>query len=151
MLTDEFRKAKSPQIEYEGKTVVLYDTIDVPEEGTMVLRFQGGSSEWRQGVRIGDLSPGTDLVITVAGRSAPGMQLWQDACPSEVEIAFVAPQKKVTVYNIWDSGDGQSRSQLMGSGMHREISEDGRTRTYQCNDGHAETVFSHLVFSLEVL
>ncbi|MCD4824954.1 MAG: hypothetical protein K8S55_10115 [Phycisphaerae bacterium] len=151
MLTDEFRKAKSPSITYDGKTVVLYDVIYVPKRGNLLLRFHGVASEWRQGIRLGDMSPKTDLRLTVAGQTAPGMMLWEDTSPSEVEIAFSAPQGVINVYNIWDIGDGQSTSQLMGAGMHLEVSDDGKTRTYRCNDGHLDTTFSHLMFSLEVI
>jgi len=151
MLTDEFRKARSPSIICEGKTVVLYDTIDVPEQGRLVLRFHETASEWRQGVRLGDMSPNTDLRLTVAEQTAPGMQLWEDTCPQSVEVTFEAPGGRLTVYNIWDIGKGQSASQVMGAGMHVEVSDDGKRRTYRCNDGHPATTFSHLVFSLELL
>ena len=150
MLTDEFRKAKNPSILYEGKTVALYDTIPVPEQGKLTLRFHGTNSEWRQGVRLGEMSPNTDLRLTVAGQTAPGMLLWEDTCPQAVEIAFEAPRGKLTVYNIWDVGNGQSASQVMGAGMQVEVSDDGRTRAYRCNDGHEATTFDHLVFSLEL-
>lgn len=151
MLTDEFRKAKSPSIVYEGKTVSLYDTIVVPEHGKLMLRFHGTDSEWRQGVRLGDMSPNTDLRLTVAGQTAPGMQLWKDTCPEVVEIDFRAPSRKLVVYNIWDVGNGQSASQVMGAGMHVDVSENEKIRTYRCNDGHEATTFNHLVFSLELM
>lgn len=151
MLTDEFRKAKSPSIVYEGKTVLLYDTISVPEQGKFVLRFHGTDSEWRQGVLIGHMRVDTDLRLTVAGQTAPGMKLWQDTSPDEFEIQFSAPQGVVNVYNIWDVGNGQSASQVMGAGMHVDVSEDEKIRTYRCNDGHEATTFNHLVFSLELM
>lgn len=150
MLTDEFRKAKSPSIIYEGKNVLLFDKLDVPEKGKMLLKFLESDSEWKQGVRIGDMSPNTDLQLNVAGQKAPGMQLWKDTCPPVVEIDFIAPKKTITVYNIWDTGNGQSRSQLMGAGMHLE-DDDEKQRVYNCNDGHPETTFSHLKFSLEIV
>jgi len=151
LLTDEFRKAKSPSIVFEGRTVVLYDTVEVPEKGKIVLRFHATASEWRQGIRLGDMSPKTDLQLTVGGQTAPGMCLWEDTCPETLEIFFRAPQKKLTVYNVWDTGDGQSTSQLMGAGMQLELSDDGKTRTYRCNDGHPDPTFSHLTFSLEAI
>ncbi len=150
MLTDEFRKAKSATIEYEGKTVVLYDTLNVPEQGKIILRFLEMTSEWRQGVFIGHMRVGTDLRLTVSGQTAPGMKLWQDTSPESVEIAFSAPQGIINVYNIWDVGNGQSASQVKGAGMHVEMSEDGGTRIYRCNDGHEATTFNNLVFSLEL-
>ena len=137
-------------ITYEGKTVALFDMIEVPKQGKLILRFLGTDSEWRQGVRLGDMVAGTDLRLTVAGHVAPGMQLWQDTCPEVLEISYEAPSGRLTVYNIWDRGNGRSASQVAGAGMHIEVSSSNRVRTYRCNDGHEDTVFTHLVFSLEI-
>lgn len=152
MLGDEFRKARSRCIDFNGRRVCLYDEIVVPEECTLLLTFEAANSEWRQGVRIGDMIRSTQLQLTVAGQTAPGMLLWYDTSPREVEIGVKAPATKVYVYNTWDVGNGQSRSQLMGAGMTINIEESGSEmkRLYHCNDGHPVATFDHLVFSLRV-
>jgi hypothetical protein len=151
MLTDEFRRARSPRIELNGRTVLLFDTLSVPYRCRLLLRFLAVDSEWRQGVRLGDLSAKTGLRLTVLGQTAPGLQLWQDTSPAEVTIDLEAPGETLTLYNIWDPGNGQAQSQVLGAGMGLTVSEDGRQRVYRCNDGHAESTFTHLVFSLEIL
>ena len=135
-------------IQFEGKTVLLYDTFDVPEKGELDLSFLTADSEWRQGVRIGDLSISTDLQLEVVGQTSSGIQIWQDTSPETVQISFSAPQRKLTVYNLWDTGNGQPSSQVQGAGMQFELS--GTTRIYHCNDGHPDATFSHLTFSIAI-
>lgn len=149
MLTKEFKKAKSPIIQYEGKTVALYDEIQVSEQGKLRIRFESSDSEWRQGFRIGDMSAVTDLKLKIGGQESSGMQLWQDSAPAEFEVEFSAPKGKIYIYNIWDNGNGQSSSQIMGAGMH--VAEEGGVRHYRCNDGHPDVTFSHLHFTIEVV
>ena len=151
MLGDEFRKARSRCILYEGKTVCLYDELPVQGESRLLLTFESTNSEWRQGVRIGDMTRDTDLRLTVAGQTAPGVQLWADTSPHQVEIAVNAPRNKVYVYNVWDIGNGQPCSQMTGAGMIVEVSALVDTMRYDCNDGHPVPSFDHLVFSITVL
>jgi len=142
---------RKQEVTLRGQRVVLFDTIEVPKKCKLRLTFKTVNSEWRQGVRIGAMSARTDLRLTVAGRQSPGMQLWQDTCPRQVEIDCECPSETVAIYNIWDTGDGQSTSQTAGAGMHVELSPDGRTRVYNCNDGHPEPLFKSLVFQIETL
>jgi hypothetical protein len=151
MLEDEFRKAKSSAIIFRGHRVLLFDTIELPEKGKLRLRFKAVHSEWRQGVRIGSMTSRTNLRLTVAGRQAPGVQLWQDTCPSTVDIDYECPSGALTVYNIWDTGDAQSTSQTAGAGMRVDVSSDGKTRAYYCNDGHPDQLFESVVFEIEIL
>lgn len=151
MLGDEFRKHKSRCITYEGDEACLYDTFKVPNTCTLILSFISSNSDWRQGVRIGDMSRKTDLRLSVNGQTAPGMTLWLDSSPNPTTIDVAAPQEKIYVYNIWDDGNGQTSSQLAGSGMKIEISEDDRKRTFYCNDGHTTPTFNHLIFSLSII
>lgn len=151
MLTDMFRKAKSSSILLDGRRVLLYDTVIVPERGKLAIVFRRAESEWSQGVWIGHMVAGSDLRLTVDGDVLPAVRLWEAAAPDRIEIAFSAPQKLINVYNFWDPGMGHPLSQLMGAGMLCDVSDDGNTRHYRCNDGHAETTFSHLEFSLELI
>ncbi|MBM4164971.1 MAG: hypothetical protein FJ222_11120 [Lentisphaerae bacterium] len=151
MLEDAFRKARSPVITLQGHRVALFDTLELPKKGKLRLRFKAAHSEWRQGIRIGAMTTRTDLRLTVAGRQAPGMQLWQDTCPPFVDIDYECLSGPLTVYNIWDTGDAQSTSQTAGAGMRVDVTPDGKTRTYYCNDGHPEPLFKSLVFEIEIL
>ncbi len=151
MLADKFRKAKSSSIILDGKTVLLYDTLNVPEKGEIVLEFHSANSEWSQGVWIGHMITNSDLRLTVNEKILPGVRLWEDGSPEKIEIFFSAPQRVINIYNFWDPGIGQPFSQLMGAGMLCDVSDGGKKRFYRCNDGHAETTFFHLEFSLEII
>jgi hypothetical protein len=67
-----------------------------------------------------------------------------------VEIRVSAPQGTISLYNLWDIGNGRARSQLQGAGMIVEEADSGRLRRYRCNDGHSTPTFTHLVFSIEI-
>lgn len=152
MLEDKFRKAKSASIIYEGKEVFLFDTIIIPLQTTILLCFHKVKSEWRQGLSLCDMPfRSTKTRFTVAGQTAPAIQLWKDTCPEKVKIDIFAPNGKINVYNIWDNGNRQSSSQLQGAGMLIDITENGRKRYYKCNDGHIKTTFKNLEFSIEIL
>lgn len=152
MLEDEFRKARSRCIEYQGKTVCLYDVIEVPAECRLKVRFESTNSEWRQGIFLGFMARKTDLRLTVGDVAAPALELWADTSPPEVLVHVRAPGGIVHVYNKWQKpGDFSAWSQLFGAGMLIEVSENGRFRRYRCNDGHPEPTFDHLVFSIEIL
>jgi hypothetical protein len=154
MLGNHFRETRSRCIEYEGRTVCLYDEFEVPPACRLRLRFESWSSDWRQGVFLGDMTQSsrhdTGLRLALGGARAPGLFLWADTSPSEVEIAVTAPRGVLHVYNVWDVGDGQRRSQLQGAGMLIEPRDGGRCRRYRCNDGHAEPTFTYLVFTLTI-
>jgi hypothetical protein len=151
MLNAEFRQAKSRCIEYQQRTVCLYDVIEVPEVCQVQITFEHTDSEWRQGVRVGDMSRTPDLQLTTAGQSASGMQLWSDSSPNPVKISVRAPKGKLYIYNIWDPGGGQAMSQVLGAGMAIEELTSEQERRYHCNDGHAAPTFAHLTFSIRVL
>ena len=152
MLEDEFRRAKRNSIMYKGKTVYLYDTIFLPERTRLTLRFNKVKSKWCQGVCLCDMPyTSTKTRFTVEGETGSSVQLWAHTSPKVVEIDIYAPNGKINVYNTWDIGNGQCRSQLEGAGMLIEVSEDGKKRYYRCNDGHPRTTFKHLEFSIEIV
>jgi hypothetical protein len=152
MLADEFRKAKSASIIYEGKEVFLYDTIIIPTQTTILLCIHKVKSKWRQGICLCDMPfRSTKTRFTVAGQTAPAIKLWKDTCPENVNIDIFAPNGKINIYNVWGNGNRQSSSLIQGAGMLIDITENGRKRYYKCNDGHPEPVFTHLEFSIEII
>lgn len=153
MLEDEFRKAGSACIIFKGKKIYLFDTIFLPaEKAKLILRFHKVKSRWSQGVCLCDMpSKDSRTRFTIAGQAGPAVELWTDTSPKEVEIDVFAPNGKFNVYNIWDTGNGQCRSQVAGGGMLVEVSENGRKRYYKCNDGHPKPEFKHLEFSIEII
>ena len=56
--------------------------------------------------------------------------LWEDTSPEEVIIKWHTNDGKLSIYNIWDEGDGRE-SQSYSSGML--ISEKDGSLVYKCN------------------
>ena len=145
-----FVVTKVPVRSYQDKPVYLFDQIIVPSECRLKIRFESVASEWRQGVRLGDMtSIATNLEMTIDKQTASGVRLWADTCTSEIDIRLKSPNQTLFLYNIWDIGNGQSQSQTKNAGMLIEPLGEGVTR-YFCNDGHATETFSHLIFSLQI-
>lgn len=150
MLQDEFAKARTRCIDYLGNTVCLYEELAVSSPSSIRIRIERVSSEWRQGLWLGQMVRNSRLRLTVAETTAPGMGIWTDRCPPEFEVQIEAPDGILHLYNMWDSGRGRRASQQDGAGMLREEAGPGVVR-YRCNDGHAEATFEHLVFTVELL
>jgi len=152
ILEEKFRRAENASIIYEGREVFCFDAIIIPPQTTILLCFHKVKSEWRQGICLCDMPfRSTKTRFTVAGQTAPAIQLWMDTCPEKVKVDVLAPNGKINVYNTWDNGNGQSSSLIQGAGMLIDVSENGRKRYYRCNDGHIRTTFKHLEFSIEIM
>lgn len=74
--------------------------------------------------------------------------MWEDTSPEEVIIKCHTNDGKLSIYNIWDEGDGRE-SQSYSSGML--ISEKDGTLVYKCNAYGFDTEFNDLIFSIEKL
>jgi hypothetical protein len=151
MTKEQFVATKAPIRYFQGKSVYLFDQVIIPSECRLIIRFESTESEWRQGVRLGDMTTrATKMELTVNNQIASGILLWTDTCPPEVEIALKSPSQTLFLYNIWDTGDGRIQSQTSNAGMLIENQSEGVIR-YYCNDGHTNETYSHLVFSLKML
>lgn len=138
-----FEKSAGKPIEYQGKTLVMFD--DFPTEGVNHLRlvFEERKGEWRQGVSLrfeGKFKVNGQIIRR-------GIVLWQDSAPQTVELEVVGKPASIEVKNVWDVGDGVIHSWHNGAAMIIEPLPDGRR--YRCNDGLADDDFNDIVFRLE--
>ena len=132
----------SPSFRDKGRDdVVLLDVFPVHDGEEITVIFESVSSQARQGVWMK-----TDNGIIVNGLLCPSTDLWQDHAPPEVLCRCLTSDGILTVYNIWDRGDGR-QSQGWTSGMLIEELPDGRR--YRCNDSGFDTLFDKLVFRIE--
>lgn len=145
MFQEMFEKSSGKPIEYQGKTLVMFD--DFPTEGAKQLRlvFEECKGEWRQGVALrfeGKFKINGQIIRR-------GIVLWHDTAPQTVELEVMGKPSTIEVKNVWDVGDGVIHSWHNGAAMIVEPLPDGRR--YRCNDGFADDDFNDLVFRLERL
>ena len=138
-----FVKSAGKPIEYQGKTLVMFD--DFPMEGTkrLCLVFEECKNKWRQGVALG-----FEGKFKVNGQIiSKGMVLWYDTAPQTVELEVIGKISTIEVKNVWDVGDGVIHSWHNGAAMIVDLLPNGRR--YRCNDGLADDNFNDIVFRLE--
>jgi predicted alpha-1,6-mannanase (GH76 family) len=138
-----FVKSAGKPIEYQGKTLVMFD--DFPMEGVKRLRlvFEECKNKWHQGV-----ARGFEGKFKVNGQIIrKGMVLWYDTAPQTVELEAIGKISTIEVKNVWDVGDGVIHSWQNGAAMIVDLLPNGRR--YRCNDGLADDNFNDIVFRLE--
>lgn len=126
--------------------VILWEVQNIMDEQLIRLKFISKNSSNRQGIWLR-----TDkgiLIPELGDRIFPSLNLWEDTSPKEVICKCFSNEGKLSIYNIWDKGNG-SQSQSYTSGML--IDEKNGVLTYSCNDYGFNSTFSDLVFSLEKL
>ena len=138
-----FVKSAGKPIEYQGKTLVMFN--DFPMEGAkrLCLVFEECKNKWRQGVALG-----FEGKFKVNGQIiSKGMVLWYDTAPQTVELEVIGKISTIEVKNVWDVGDGVIHSWHNGAAMIVDLLPNGRR--YRCNDGLADDNFNDIVFRLE--
>lgn len=100
---------------------------------------------WRQGVRLKCSGKFQANNQTAAGKT--GIVLWADSAPDVVDLQLLGKPAEITVYNVWDSGNGVIDAWHNGAAMMIEEIPNGRR--YRCNDGFADDDFDDIVFRLE--
>jgi hypothetical protein len=123
------------------QSVVQWDVLPVLDNQTISVVFESINSQWRQGIWLR-----TDRGLEVESEVHPSIRLWYDTAPKEVFCRCLTSDGCLSVYNIWDHGDGR-RSQAWSSGMLIEELPNGRR--YRCNDVGFDTRFDKLVIRIE--
>jgi hypothetical protein len=140
-----FLKSKGRPVKHRGKVLQMVDHIDVHSGQEFILAFESTNSKWRQGVYCE-----TNGVFIVLGQELEqAVVLWSDTSPNEVMIKVKTKNGKISIRNVWDTGDGIMHSWHNGGAMIVET-HDG-LRRYKCNDGFPDDDFDDLVFSLQIL
>lgn len=132
---------------FKGRdNIIVWDVLQIKNEQDIRVTFISAKSNFKQGIRVAiDVGEG---YIEVDGQKSKGMKLWQDTATCIDELKCFSSEGLVSVYNIWDRGQG-SESQAFTSGML--VEEEGNKRIYNCNDFGYETNFDKLVFTIELL
>jgi hypothetical protein len=123
------------------RNVVKWDILPIVNEEVLYIVFEEAHSPWRQGIWLK-----TDRGLEINGERCLSFSLWFDTAPREVPCRCLTDDGCLSLYNIWDSGDGM-RSQGWSSGMIVEELPDGRR--YRCNDLGFDTQFDKLVVRVE--
>jgi hypothetical protein len=121
--------------------VIKWEVIDIENEEKIKITFLSNDSDNRQGIWLA-----TDKGIEIEGQLFPQINLWEDTAPKEVIIKCFTDVGLLSLYNIWDDGNGVE-SQVYSSGMIVEEKEN--KLIYRCNDYGFDTNFEKLIFSIE--
>lgn len=126
--------------------VVLWDVQNIKEGQSIKITFISTNSPHRQGIWL-RTNKGIEIP-TLENKVNKSINLWEDTAPEEIILKCHTTDGKLSIYNIWDEGDGKE-SQAYCSGML--INEKNGVLVYKCNDYGFDTDFNSLVFSLEKL
>lgn len=121
--------------------VIKWDILPIVNGEEIRVTFESIASSWRQGLWLK-----TDKEIRVNEIKSKSVDLWQDTAPKEVHCECFTNDGNLSVYNIWDKGNGRE-SQSWTSGMLIEELPNGRR--YRCNDIGFETNFDKIIFKIE--
>lgn len=138
-----FADSGGKPITYKDKTLFITDRFPVANSARLRLYFEASNGEWRQGVVLRG-----DAELEVNGKViGKHIVLWNDTAPPVIELGVRGNAETLTVYNVWDAGDGTIDARHNGAAMIIEEVPNGRR--YRCNDGLADDDFDDIVFRIE--
>jgi hypothetical protein len=143
---DEFMKSKGKPISYNNKSILMIDDFTLPAR-TCKIEFIiiSTNSEWKQGFELttnGKMKINNGIVDN-------GTRIWEHTAPKSSIIEVDSKDKKITVTNIWDHGDGVTQKWHNGGALYFEEIKNGKR--YYCNDGHPNDDFTDLIFELTII
>jgi hypothetical protein len=121
--------------------IVLWDILPIHDREKIKIVFESINSPWRQGVWLR-----TDNRLVINNVNCRQAVLWEDAAPKVVICECFTKDGLLSIYNIWDDGNGY-KSQSHTSGML--VKELPQGRRYCCNDVGFDTNFDKLIFRIE--
>ncbi|MCM2535010.1 hypothetical protein NDK43_25050 [Neobacillus pocheonensis] len=127
--------------------VILWDVQNIKDGQLIRVKFISKSSPHRQGLWL--ITDKGIVIPELSDEIFPSISLWEDTAPKEVICKCYSQDGNLSLYNIWDKGNG-TQSQMYTSGMIIDEKDDG-ILIYNCNDYGFETEFTDLVFSIEKL
>jgi hypothetical protein len=142
---DLFFKSKGKPIVYQNKQLVMVDTLELPDYIFFIkVSFIKTQSDWKQGIVI--KSNGDFEINHAIFKSS--IVLWEDVISEFIDIKVSSKDKKVLIYNVWDTGDGVMHYWHNGGAMYIKNEPENKTRYYFCNDGVADDDLDDLVFKI---
>ena len=121
--------------------VVLWDVFPIVDGEKLAVIFESKNSDWSQGVWLM-----SDQGLKIDGIRNKSIVLWYEMAPEQIEVICFTKNGLLSVYNVWDRGEGKN-SQSHSSGMLVEELLNGRR--YKCNDIGFDTNFDKLIFRVE--
>ena len=124
--------------------VILWEVIDFDNSATFKVNFISTNSQFKQGIRFAvDCGDGD---IEINGCHGKEFILMEDTCPKDAIVKVTAESGKLSIYNVYERADGNTRSLGDYSGML--LTEKSNVRVYSCKTSSLED-FDTLVFSVE--
>lgn len=147
-----FMKSKGQPILYNGKTLMLADKITVPTKFKLMLCLIAVDSDWEQGIAIKVAKKQGEIFSCLSQQKNHYIHIWQDAFSEHKELQYNVTAKKnqLSVWNIWNCGNGVTDAWVMGAAIIKEVISENHFR-YYCNDGHPNDDFSDIIFDLKIL
>lgn len=139
-----FMESKGKPVLYMGEEIFLLDKIMTPNEFIVEISLLSHCSNWRQGIVIQ-----IDGKLELNSVKSSKFVLWEENFDEKpIKIKCYANDGYLTIWNVWDTGNGVIQAWHNGAAMKKEIKN--AKIIYSCNDGHDDDDFSNITFSLEV-
>lgn len=145
-LNEQFAESKGRAIQVDGHEVIPLFRIKLDCETTVKLVWRHTKSKYRQGITL-KIDSG---VLEVNEVTSPRMILWEDTCPSPINIRCLPKGKaaNLTIWNSWEPEPGNVDSWLGNAGMVACKLADNRYE-FSCSDGIGDADFRNLKFEIE--
>ncbi len=141
-----FIESKGQPVIYNGKELKMVDRVMLPSnEMLLLIEFVSTDSEWKQGIVLQTKGEFEVNNLKVSNK----IVLWEDTAPKQVEVTVKTKDKKLLIYNVWETGDGTMHYWHNGGAFYIEQS-DGAS-LYYCNDGYADDDFNDLIFKIKYM
>ncbi|GDY62639.1 hypothetical protein SAV14893_020320 [Streptomyces avermitilis] len=131
-LDELFQESGGRPVERDGEMIHMAYRIPVGVETSKIrLEFSGFVDEPVQGVCL-QVGEG---VLSVEGRSHPGLVFWMDAAPSVVDMGVNAEKgSTLQVWNCWRGKFGERAAWLGNAGMICDVVREGEYK-FSCSSG----------------
>lgn len=141
-----FIESKGQPIIYNGKELKMIDKIELSSNRiTLKIQFISTDSKWKQGIVFqtkGEFEVNNEHISTK-------IILWEDTSPKDLILQVKSRDKRLVVYNVWQTEDGTTHYWHNGGAMY--VKEIDSIRTYNCNDGYADDDLNDLIFTIEYM
>ena len=140
-----FQESNFQPIVYNGKIIIISDTLPTENIKLYEVNFTAVKSEWEQGIFFH--SKKAHFRINNQRESLNAFHLWHsESLKTNVFEILKGGSTELKIWNIWRINSGPMSYGTNGGAMHKEDIENGRT--YYCNDGYPDDDFDDLVFDV---
>ena len=131
--------------EYKGKTIKISHNILLhPDNKWIIIDNLITNSKWKQGVVLYILNG----EMRLNGVKSNSFIIWEDNFLNELVEIEILSGESVTLYNVWDSGNGKIDYGHNGAGIHVEFLQS--KYRFNCNDGFPDDDLNDLIFDCSI-